>query len=92
MSYANNNEHLLEIEKLAKSYDNKRVVDNVDMKIKRSEVIGLLGPNGAGKTTTFYMIVGMLKPDGGKIIFDGKDITRLAMYKRSRSGIGYLSQ
>jgi lipopolysaccharide export system ATP-binding protein len=87
-----NNGHLLEIEKLIKSYDGKRVVDSVDMKIKRGEVIGLLGPNGAGKTTTFYMIVGMLKPDNGRIVFDGKDITRLAMYKRSRNGIGYLSQ
>lgn len=87
-----NNGHLLEIENLGKSYDGKRVVDGVDIRIKRGEVVGLLGPNGAGKTTTFYMIVGLLKPNTGKIIFDGKDITGLSMYKRSRSGIGYLSQ
>jgi len=88
----NNNEHLLEIQNLTKSYDGKKVVDGVDIDIKRGEVVGLLGPNGAGKTTTFYMVVGMLKPDKGKIIFDGKDITALAMYRRSRRGIGYLSQ
>jgi lipopolysaccharide export system ATP-binding protein len=75
-----------------KSYDGKRVVDGVNLKIKRGEVVGLLGPNGAGKTTTFYIVVGMVNPDSGKIIFDGKDITNFAMYKRSRSGIGYLSQ
>lgn len=92
MANLNNNEHLLEIEGLIKAYEGKRVVDGVTIKIKRGEVVGLLGPNGAGKTTTFYMVVGMLKPDGGRIIFDGKDITNLAMYKRSRSGIGYLSQ
>ena len=88
----NNKGHLLEINNLVKSYDGKRVVDGVCMKVKRGEVVGLLGPNGAGKTTTFYMIVGILKPDSGNIIFDGKDITKLAMYRRARSGIGYLSQ
>ncbi len=88
----NNSEHLLEIKGLVKSYDGKRVVNGVNIDIKRGEVIGLLGPNGAGKTTTFYMVVGMLKPEKGKIIFDSKDITRFPMYKRSRSGIGYLSQ
>src|SRR3989338_4641789 len=87
-----NNGHLLEIENLRKSYDGKRVVDGVNIRIKRGEVVGLLGPNGAGKTTTFYMVVGLLKPNSGKIIFDGQDITALSMYKRSRSGIGYLSQ
>ena len=88
----NNNEHLLEIQNLTKSYDRKKVVDGVNIKIKRGEVVGLLGPNGAGKTTTFYMVVGMLKPEKGKIIFDGKDITSLAMYRRAQNGIGYLSQ
>ncbi len=92
MNSLNNNGHLLELEGLVKSYDGKRVVDGVDIKIKRGEVVGLLGPNGAGKTTTFYMVVGMIKPDKGKIVFDGLDITTLAMYRRSRSGIGYLSQ
>jgi len=85
-------EHILEIKNLTKSYDGKRVVNGVNIKIKRGEVVGLLGPNGAGKTTTFYMVVGMLKPDLGAIIFDGKNITKLAMFKRARSGIGYLSQ
>ena len=88
----NNNGHILEISNLVKSYDGKRVVDSVCMKVKRGEVVGLLGPNGAGKTTTFYMIVGILRPDGGNIIFDGNDITKLAMYRRARNGIGYLSQ
>ena len=88
----NNNEHLLKIENLTKSYDGKKVVDGVNIEISRSEIVGLLGPNGAGKTTTFYMVVGMLKPDKGKIIFDNKDITKLAMYRRARRGIGYLSQ
>ena len=92
MEPLNNNGHLLEIQGLTKSYDGKKVVDGVNMKVKRGEVVGLLGPNGAGKTTTFYMVVGMLKPDEGSMIFDGRDITKLAMYKRSRSGIGYLSQ
>lgn len=89
---SNTNEHLLELENLTKSYDGNRVVDGVSISIKRGEVVGLLGPNGAGKTTTFYMVVGMLRPDHGRIIFDGKDITKLAMYKRARNGIGYLSQ
>jgi len=92
MKIQDHNEHLLRIENLAKSYDGKRVVDGVNMEIKRGEVVGLLGPNGAGKTTTFYMVVGMLKPDKGRIIFDNRDITKLAMYRRARRGIGYLSQ
>ena len=92
MTDLTSNGHLLEINNLAKSYDGKKVVDGVCMKVKRGEIVGLLGPNGAGKTTTFYMIVGILKPDGGNIIFDGSDITKLAMYRRARNGIGYLSQ
>ena len=92
MTVQTNNGHLLEINSLIKSYDGKKVVDGVCMKVKRGEVVGLLGPNGAGKTTTFYMVVGILKPDGGNIIFDGNDITNLAMYRRARNGIGYLSQ
>ena len=92
MTYQNNSEHLLQIEGLAKSYDGKRVVDGLDINVKRGEVVGLLGPNGAGKTTSFYMVVGMIRPDCGSIRFDGKDITGLAMYKRARKGIGYLSQ
>ena len=92
MTEPQNNTHLLEIKDLKKSYDGKKVVDGVCMRVKRGEVVGLLGPNGAGKTTTFYMIVGVLKPDAGNIMFDGKDITKLAMYRRARNGIGYLSQ
>ena len=92
MNQKKTNGHLLEIKGLEKSYDGKKVVAGVDMNIKRGEIVGLLGPNGAGKTTTFYMVVGMLRPERGRIIFDNKDITRLPMYKRSRDGIGYLSQ
>ncbi len=77
---------------LTKIYSKRKVVDNVDIEVKPSEVVGLLGPNGAGKTTTFSMIVGTLMPDGGKIFFDTKDITYLPMYKRARLGIAYLSQ
>jgi len=92
MTELNNNGHLLEINNLVKSYDGKKIVDGVSMKVKRGEVVGLLGPNGAGKTTTFYMVVGILRPDKGNITFDGNDITKLAMYRRARNGIGYLSQ
>ncbi|MDP2920809.1 MAG: LPS export ABC transporter ATP-binding protein [Candidatus Omnitrophota bacterium] len=92
MAEPTSNGHLLEIRDLVKSYDGKRVVDGVSMNIKRGEVVGLLGPNGAGKTTTFYMIVGALRPDKGSIFFDGNNITKLAMYRRARNGIGYLSQ
>ncbi|MBN1353277.1 MAG: LPS export ABC transporter ATP-binding protein [Candidatus Omnitrophica bacterium] len=84
--------HLLETRKLVKSYGGRRVVDGVDINVKRGEVVGLLGPNGAGKTTTFYMITGIISPDRGEIIFDKEDITRMSMHKRARSGIGYLSQ
>ncbi len=84
--------HLLEIKGLSKSYDGREVVKGVDMLVKRGEIIGLLGPNGAGKTTTFYMVVGIVPPNHGKIIFDNYDITRLPIHERARFGIGYLSQ
>lgn len=84
--------HLLEIKGLVKEYADRRVVDGVDIDVKRGEVVGLLGPNGAGKTTTFYMVTGIVPPDGGKIFFDKKDITDMSMHRRARSGIGYLSQ
>lgn len=77
---------------LYKRYGKKFVVKNVSIELKQGEVVGLLGPNGAGKTTTFYMIVGLIKPNKGKIFLDGNDITRVPMYKRSRYGIGYLPQ
>jgi len=84
--------HLLETKSLAKSYDGREVVRGVDILVKRGEIVGLLGPNGAGKTTTFYMIVGIVPPNRGKIIFDNNDITNLSIHERARCGIGYLSQ
>ncbi len=88
--------HILEdelrTEKVVKIYRKKRVVDQVSIRVKRSEVVGLLGPNGAGKTTTFYMITGMIQPNEGSIFFNNKNITKMPMYKRARMGIGYLSQ
>jgi len=84
--------HLLEIKELSKSYDGREVVRGVDIVVKRGEIVGLLGPNGAGKTTTFYMVVGIIPPNRGKIIFDNYDITNLPIHERSRYGIGYLSQ
>ena len=77
---------------LRKSYRKRTVVNDVSLKIKQTEIVGLLGPNGAGKTTAFYMIVGLEKPDSGKIFLDGKDISRLPMYLRARKGISYLPQ
>jgi lipopolysaccharide export system ATP-binding protein len=84
--------HLLEIKGLAKSYDGKEVVKGVDILVRRGEIVGLLGPNGAGKTTTFYMVVGIIPPVRGKIIFDNNDITNLPIHERARFGIGYLAQ
>ena len=84
--------HLLETTGLVKVYGKRRVVDLVDINVKRGEVVGLLGPNGAGKTTTFYMITGLIQPDRGRIVFDHQDITGMPMHMRARSGIGYLSQ
>ncbi|MCX5711134.1 MAG: LPS export ABC transporter ATP-binding protein [Candidatus Omnitrophica bacterium] len=84
--------HLLEIKDLAKSYDGREVVKGVDLLVKRGEIVGLLGPNGAGKTTTFYMVVGVIPPNRGKIVFDNNDITALPIHERARFGIGYLSQ
>ena len=84
--------HLLEVKNLVKSYDGKPVVRGVSIEVKRGEIVGLLGPNGAGKTTTFYMIVGIIPPNKGKIIFDSEDITGLPIHERARFGIGYLSQ
>jgi len=77
---------------LVKVYNGRQVVNSVSMNIKSSSVVGLLGPNGAGKTTTFYMAVGMIKPDSGKVFFDDEDITRFPMYLRARKGVGYLPQ
>ncbi|MCK4340948.1 MAG: LPS export ABC transporter ATP-binding protein [Phycisphaerae bacterium] len=83
---------LLEVEKLVKAYGGRTVVDRVSYRVDTREIVGLLGPNGAGKTTSFRMTVGMIKPEGGRVRFNGEDITGLPMYKRARRGIGYLSQ
>ena len=82
----------LSCEELAKSFRHKKVVDSAHVEVRGGEVVGLLGPNGAGKTTIFYMIVGLLKPNRGRIYLNGEEITRLPMYLRARKGIGYLPQ
>ena len=86
------NHNQLSAKGLYKRYGKRWVVRDVDLDVNKGEIVGLLGPNGAGKTTTFYMITGMIKPAKGNIFLDKKDITSRAMYQRSRSGIGYLSQ
>ena len=83
---------VLKAENLIKKYGDFYAVNDIDLNLKKGEVVGLLGPNGAGKTTTFYMITGMIRPSSGKIIFGDKDITKSPMYKRARMGIGYLAQ
>src|SRR5713226_9590266 len=83
---------VLAAEGLRKSYRKRTVVDNVSLDIHQNEIVGLLGPNGAGKTTVFYMIVGLIRPDKGRIHLDSKDISRLPMYLRARDGISYLPQ
>ena len=82
----------LHTEHLVKGYNGRPVVDGVDIRVRRGEIVGLLGPNGAGKTTTFAMMVGYVRPDGGQILLDGRDITNVPMYQRARFGIGYLAQ
>src|SRR6201982_338075 len=77
---------------LSKAYRGRKVVDEVSLDIHQGEVVGLLGPNGAGKTTTFYILVGLARPDYGRVLLDGEDITDLPMYLRARSGISYLPQ
>ena len=83
---------VLEADGLTKIYRGRKVVNDVALRLQQGEIVGLLGPNGAGKTTTFYMIVGLIQPDSGRILFDGQDISKLPMYERARRGIGYLSQ
>src|ERR1700680_1276938 len=77
---------------LTKSYRGRKVVDDISLEIRQGEVVGLLGPNGAGKTTTFYILVGLARPDFGRVLLNGDDITDLPMYLRARSGISYLHQ
>jgi lipopolysaccharide export system ATP-binding protein len=83
---------MIHTKELIKSYRNRTVVNNVSIDVKQGEIVGLLGPNGAGKTTTFYMVVGLIKPDEGRVFLNEQDITRLPMYKRAQMGIGYLPQ
>lgn len=82
----------LRAENLTKSYGGRKVVDNLSIEVRQGEIVGLLGPNGAGKTTTFNMIVGLIKPNGGRVYLGEREITHMPMYKRVRLGIGYLSQ
>lgn len=84
--------YLIRTEKLVKAYKGRKVVREVEINVKAGEIVGLLGPNGAGKTTSFYMIVGLVRPSGGKVFFNGRNITNVPMYKRARMGMGYLSQ
>lgn len=84
--------HTLVAEKVSKSYHGKKVVHEVSVEVRQNEIVGLLGRNGAGKTTTFRMIVGLVRPQGGRVLLDGHDITSLPLYRRARLGIGYLSQ
>jgi len=88
----NTNGAVLRSEKLKKIYGKRTVVKDASVYVRQGEIVGLLGPNGAGKTTTFYMIVGMIKPNAGKIYIDDKDITKIAMYRRARRGVSYLPQ
>jgi len=83
---------LISTENLVKAYKQRRVVNGVSIEVAPGEVVGLLGPNGAGKTTTFNMVVGVVKPDGGSVRFENREVTRLPMHKRARLGMGYLTQ
>src|SRR5215467_14637167 len=82
----------LETRQISKTYRGRRVVDDVTVFVQQGEVVGLLGPNGAGKTTSFYMIVGLISPDSGRVMVDDQDITNWPMYQRARRGISYLPQ
>jgi len=85
-------EHFLRAENLKKIYGKKEVVKSVSIELRKGEIVGLLGPNGAGKTTTFYMLTGMIKPNGGRVFLNGKNVAKMPMYKRARHGLGYLPQ
>ena len=85
-------EEIVRTEKLVKIYGGRAVVNGVDINCRRGEIVGLLGPNGAGKTTSFYMIVGLVQPNGGRVLFENKEVTKFPMYKRARMGMGYLPQ
>jgi len=87
-----NDHFLLDTRGLGKIYDGRTVVNGVDINVRAGEIVGLLGPNGAGKTTSFYMIVGLVPPNGGQVLFNGNDVTSMPMYRRARLGMGYLPQ
>ena len=92
MDDAENKNPLVSAEGLVKIYHGRRVVSDVSMTVRSGEVVGLLGPNGAGKTTSFYMVMGLIRPDAGRIIFRDVDITHIPLYRRARMGMGYLAQ
>lgn len=83
---------ILRADNLVKQYKRRRVVNQVSLEVNQGEIVGLLGPNGAGKTTTFYMVVGLIKPDEGRVFLDDTELTKQPMYKRARLGVGYLPQ
>jgi lipopolysaccharide export system ATP-binding protein len=83
---------VLETSEISKSYRGRRVVDDVSIHVSLGEIVGLLGPNGAGKTNSFYMVVGLISPDSGRVLLDGNDLTNMPMYQRARQGISYLPQ
>ena len=83
-------EFVLVTEQLVKMYGGRAVVNGIDIKVRAGEIVGLLGPNGAGKTTSFYMIVGLVRPNSGRVLFSGEDVTNYPMHKRARLGMGYL--
>jgi lipopolysaccharide export system ATP-binding protein len=83
---------LVRTQELVKAYHGRRVVNGVNLEVRKGEIVGLLGPNGAGKTTSFYMIVGLIKPTAGQVFFQNQDVTQMPMYKRARMGMGYLAQ
>ena len=85
-------DYMLATEQLVKLYGGRAVVNGIDIKVRAGEIVGLLGPNGAGKTTSFYMIVGLVRPNSGRVIFSGTDVTDYPMHKRARLGMGYLPQ
>ena len=85
-------DNVLATDQLVKIYGGRSVVNGVNINARAGEIVGLLGPNGAGKTTTFYMIVGLVRPNSGRVMFSGNDVTNYPMYKRARLGMGYLPQ
>jgi lipopolysaccharide export system ATP-binding protein len=85
-------QHIFEVINISKSYSGRKVVKDISFNVKRGEIVGILGPNGAGKTTSFYIASGLIKPQKGKVIIDGADITKFPMYQRVRCGLGYLPQ